>query len=134
MAALERGDWVGAERAFREALRSQPSDAECIVNLALALEHLGRGDEAAELWYKAGQLDPARSALARRRFRASRTHLIWLTCLGIALSEVLSNAIRIAISGFDWSRLFVTTVETLVGLTALAILLLSGILLARLLR
>ncbi len=43
---LHRSEWEPAVEAFRAALAAEPENAEARVNLALALRHLGRRDDA----------------------------------------------------------------------------------------
>jgi len=43
-----RGDWSGAERCYRDALRAHPDDPDALNNLALALARRGRKLDEAE--------------------------------------------------------------------------------------
>lgn len=45
---LQEERWAEAEQRLRQVLRADPSDTEALHNLALALQHQGRSDEAAE--------------------------------------------------------------------------------------
>ena len=56
--ALE-GDFAGAARAFRLAVDESPQDAGTQINLAQALERLGRASEAREHYRRALELEPA---------------------------------------------------------------------------
>ena len=44
--ALHRCDWSAAAEAFRAALEMEPAHAEARINLAIALRHMGRREEA----------------------------------------------------------------------------------------
>ncbi|HVF51906.1 MAG TPA: tetratricopeptide repeat protein [Pyrinomonadaceae bacterium] len=52
------GDWSGAEREWREALRVAPEDARAWVNLGVAMQRQGRVQEAVEAWQRASAIDP----------------------------------------------------------------------------
>lgn len=52
------GDWRGAERSYREALRREPEDAAAMNNLAWALLRCDRSEEALDWALKAVAADP----------------------------------------------------------------------------
>jgi Flp pilus assembly protein TadD len=55
---LEQGDFTGAVDAFRQAVRSDPHNANGHCQLGVALSSLGRLDEAVEAYREALRLDP----------------------------------------------------------------------------
>jgi predicted TPR repeat methyltransferase len=57
------GDWAGAARAYREALKRDPYITACHYRLALVEERLGHRDVAAEHRKKADQLREAQGQL-----------------------------------------------------------------------
>ncbi len=65
--AAERGYWQEALFRFRRAEAARPQDAETLNNVAVALEALGRYDEALNTYKKALQLAP-RNAIIRRNY------------------------------------------------------------------
>jgi Flp pilus assembly protein TadD len=61
-----RGDWAGAERCYRAALRARPDDGDALNNLALALVRRGRDlDEAEALARRAVAIGGERDSLYR---------------------------------------------------------------------
>jgi len=119
-AALKRKDWVAAERAFQEALRLRPFDANIIVNLALTLEQLGRRDETANLWIRLQQLDPELCRRARRRLASERSRRIRLGVFGFVLVTVLSATVSLALLPGNWDVAWVTAVEQVIALALAA--------------
>ncbi|NWF99331.1 MAG: tetratricopeptide repeat protein [Thermoanaerobaculaceae bacterium] len=65
--AAERGYWQEALFRFRRADAARPQDAQTLNNVAVALEALGRYDEALETYKKALQLAP-KNAIIRRNY------------------------------------------------------------------
>jgi clan AA aspartic protease (TIGR02281 family) len=66
-AAYARGDYVGAERAFGEAISRAPSDALLRYHRAGALTQLGRWDEAVDEYERVLQLRPAEPVVLATR-------------------------------------------------------------------
>ena len=58
MACCNGGDWAGAERGFRAALRLRPDIAECHANLGAVLQAQGKLVEAVAAFTKAARLKP----------------------------------------------------------------------------
>jgi tetratricopeptide (TPR) repeat protein len=63
--AYQAGDFQAAVVAFQEAVRSDPRNAQYLINLGWAQRRLGEGAEAAKAWKQALLADPARSSLYR---------------------------------------------------------------------
>ena len=59
---MNHGLLAAAVREYREALRLDPRHADAHYNLAVALERLGRMDEAIAHYQQASQLDPGNPA------------------------------------------------------------------------
>jgi FkbM family methyltransferase len=57
-ALFERGDYPGAEQAFRRAVAAQPDNAEAILNLGTTLKRQRRLPEALDCFQKAAALQP----------------------------------------------------------------------------
>ena len=53
-----KGDWAGAEKAFRETIAAQPTLAEAHYNLAVALERGGKKADAKKHYLEAATLAP----------------------------------------------------------------------------
>lgn len=74
--ALQQGDNLAAEKAFRQALELDPQSVELLNNLAICLARLGREDEAIAVYERALKLrqdDPiTRRNLGVAYFRAHR--------------------------------------------------------------
>jgi hypothetical protein len=68
---LLRGDYGGALRRYTEALRLNPFDAEAHLNSAIALENLGRSDEAA-IEYRNFLATPHNELAGARRMAVER--------------------------------------------------------------
>lgn len=61
----QRGRWEEALALFRGAIRSNPQFPEAHFNAALTLHQLGRHEEAAEEFRRAGELDPDNPAITQ---------------------------------------------------------------------
>jgi tetratricopeptide (TPR) repeat protein len=57
-ALARRGDWPGAEGAYRDALRARPTLAEAWNALGYALRHQGKYEEAIRAYHEALRLRP----------------------------------------------------------------------------
>jgi tetratricopeptide (TPR) repeat protein len=64
--AYARADATRAVAAYQRCVDLDPRDPERLIDLAMALERAGRGQEAVEAWHRAGRLDPKHPAVARR--------------------------------------------------------------------
>ena len=71
VAAIDRGDWLVAAHANREALRLQPRSPDALNNLAWALQKLGFRDEAIRVYEQVLAIDPAHER-ARNNLRLLR--------------------------------------------------------------
>lgn len=65
--AAERGYWQEALFRFQRADQARPNDAEILNNVAVALEALGRYDEALATYKKALEIAP-KNAIIRRNY------------------------------------------------------------------
>lgn len=65
VALLVQGDYADAEKLLREALRLEPDQPEARYDLAVALRHLGRYDEAIAEYEQAAQMFPRGDEAAR---------------------------------------------------------------------
>ena len=74
--AQEEGLWREAEYRLRQALRENPGDARLHNNLAVALEALGKLEEAYAEYQTAVKLDPGNDAY-RRNLRDFTTAHSW---------------------------------------------------------
>src|SRR4029434_5588555 len=83
-AAYARGDFVAAERLFREAIRGAPEEPLLHYHLAGVLTRLGQWDEAREGLLTRGAISSPPSGSSVRRFAAlprSRSSTItWRSC------------------------------------------------------
>ena len=67
------GDVAAAERAYREAARLAPGDADMLAQVDQALQLAGWQGDAADAYRQAVSLDPGLGAAAADALRASRT-------------------------------------------------------------
>ncbi len=74
--AQEEGLWREAEYRLRQALAEDPDDARLHNNLAVALEALGKLEEAYDEYQKAVKLDPGNETY-RRNLREFTTAHLW---------------------------------------------------------
>jgi tetratricopeptide (TPR) repeat protein len=60
-----QGEWQSAADCLRRAVDMRPYDRPAVLQLALAVEHAGDGDEANRLWERAGRLVQLKAAMFR---------------------------------------------------------------------
>ncbi|OFX01737.1 MAG: hypothetical protein A3E78_03745 [Alphaproteobacteria bacterium RIFCSPHIGHO2_12_FULL_63_12] len=65
----ERGDFIQAERAFREAVQNAPLYGDALCSLGETLFHLNRKEEAQSIFEKAIEAEPSSSAVLARAAR-----------------------------------------------------------------
>lgn len=58
VAALQAGDFPGAEKGFQDVLTREPQNAPALINLGIVKRHLGRLDDAVTLFEGAARVDP----------------------------------------------------------------------------
>lgn len=115
-AAMLRSDWLGAERAFREALRLRPQESVYQSNLALALERRGHISEAMELFEQAVRTDPG-SAHTRSQLVRAIGRRLWIGGVGAATAMGLAQVVRLGLqSGFAWDLVGIGVVLTILVL------------------
>jgi tetratricopeptide (TPR) repeat protein len=115
-AAMLRRDWLGAERAFREALRLQPQESVYQSNLALALEQRGHISEALELFEQAVRTNPD-SAHSRGQLAGAIWRRLWIGGVGASTVVGLGQVVRLGLqSGFSWDLVGIGALLTFLAL------------------